>query len=126
MFDIVFILICHAFPLVIRLLTIWMGGWKSGKIKNGENLKKWEDKKDFSFFLLYLVERVEKWGDWKFFCLIEKKKRIENRVGIYLLICPFLKMMPNKKKNKKKGNRTSLLKKKIQAQYKRKRKKQLD
>ena len=27
---------------------------------------------------------------------------------------------------KKKGNRTSLLKKKIQAQYKRKRKKQLD
>ena len=40
MFDIVFILIWHAFPLVIWLLTVWMGGWKSGRIKNGENLKK--------------------------------------------------------------------------------------
>ena len=89
MFDIVFILICHAFPLVIWLLNVWMGGWKNGRIKNGENLKKWEDKKDFSFFLLYLVGRVEKWRDWNFFCLIEKKKRIENIVGIYLLICPF-------------------------------------
>ena len=64
--------------------------WKSGRIK----------KILVSLFCIWL----EGWKSGEieiFFVWLRKKKRIENRVGIYLLICPFKKMMPNKKKKKK-------------------------
>ena len=59
-------------------------------IKNGEGIKKWEDKKDLVFSYMCLVGRIEKWGEGKLFYLVEKKnERIENRVYINLLICPY-------------------------------------
>ena len=36
-------------------------------------MKKWEDRKIFSFPHLCVVERVEKWKDRKLFSLIENK-----------------------------------------------------
>ena len=58
-------------------------------IKNGEGIKKWEDKKDLVFSHMCLVGRIEKWGEGKLFYLVEKKnERIENRVYINLLLCP--------------------------------------
>ena len=64
--------------------------WKSERIENGERMKKWEDRRDFSFPRLCLVGRVEKWRDGKLFCLVMKiNGRIENRVCINLHICPY-------------------------------------
>ena len=53
-------------------------------------MKKWENKKDFSFPHLCLVGRVKKWRDEKLFYLVEKRNEmIENRVCINLFICPY-------------------------------------
>ena len=53
--------------------SVWLGGWKSGRIENGERMKKWEDRKNFSFPHFCLFGRVEKWRDRKLFCLIKNK-----------------------------------------------------
>ena len=64
-----------------------MGGWKSGNIENRERMKKWKDRKNFSFHHLCLVGRVKKWRDGKLFYLVENKVCInfprseERRVG---------------------------------------------
>ena len=41
--------------------SIWLEGWKSWKIENGERVEKWEDIKnfDFSHFCLVESEKVE-------------------------------------------------------------------
>ena len=33
-------------PIVIR--SIWLEGWKSERIENGERMEKWEYRKDFN------------------------------------------------------------------------------
>ena len=43
------------------MLNVWQ------KAKMGERMEKLKDKKYFSLPHLYLVGRVEKWRDWKFF-----------------------------------------------------------
>ena len=53
-------------------------------------MEKWEDGRDLVFSHIYLVGRMEKWKNRKFIGLVEKKnKRIENEIGINLLICPY-------------------------------------
>ena len=59
--------------------------------RNGEWMKKWENKKNFNFPHLCLVGMVEKWKDENFFCLIEKENgKIENIIYINLLSYPYL------------------------------------
>ena len=55
-------------------------------------MEKWEDEKDFSFSHLCSIERVKKWRDGKFFCLVE------NKVCINLLKTVFLKKKEQKQK----------------------------
>ena len=40
---------------------VWLEWWKSGRIKNGEMIEKWEDRKNFNFshFCLVGSEKVE-------------------------------------------------------------------
>ena len=59
-------------------------------IENIERAEKQEDRKDLGFSHMCLIGRVEKWRDEKLFYLVEKKKkkRIQNRVCINLLLCP--------------------------------------
>ena len=70
----------------IPLGSIWLGGWKIGwkseNIESRGRMEKWEDRKNFSFPHLCLVERVEKWRDEIFFGLVE------NKVCINLPSCP--------------------------------------
>ena len=48
-------------------------------------IEKEEDIRDFVFFHLCLVGRMENWRDEKLICLVEKKnKRMENEVDINL------------------------------------------
>ena len=66
-------------------------------------MEKLDDKKDFSFPYLCLIERVEKWRDRKLFCLVEmKNKRTKNRVFIIYSHVPI--------KNKTKSNTLYTLK----------------
>ena len=54
---------------------------KYGKVKG---------QKKFQFSHKCLVGEMEEWKDIKVFCLVEKKyKRIESRVCINLLLCPY-------------------------------------
>ena len=62
-----------------KLRVRLIGGVKKWKDRNGERMKKRENRKYFNFPHLYLVGMVEKWKDRKLFCLIEKENgRIEN------------------------------------------------
>ena len=42
---------------------IWLEGWKSGRIKNGQMMEKWENKKDFNFphFCLVGSGKMKEW-----------------------------------------------------------------
>ena len=53
-----------------------------------EKIKKWEDKKDLVFFHLCLVGRMES-GEMEnlFIWLRKENERMENEVGINLLLC---------------------------------------
>ena len=45
-----------SFLLVVRNAgSVWLEGWKSGRIKNGGRMEKWEDRKDFIFSHFCLV-----------------------------------------------------------------------
>ena len=45
-----------SFLLVVRNSgSVWLEGWKSGRIKNGGRMEKWEDRKDFIFSHFCLV-----------------------------------------------------------------------
>ena len=63
--------------------SVWLGGWKNWRIKNGETKENWKDRKYFSFSHLCLVGRKEKLRDEKLFCLVE------NKVCINLPSCPY-------------------------------------
>ena len=53
-------------------------------------MKKYEDIRDFSFPRSCLVGKMEKWRNEKLFYLVEKRNgKIENKVYINLLICPY-------------------------------------
>ena len=70
--------------------SIWLEWWKSEMIENVEKIEKWEDRKYLIFSDMSLVGRMEKWRDEKFICLVKKKnKRMENKIGINLLLCPY-------------------------------------
>ena len=57
---------------------VWLELWKIERIENEEEIEKWEDRKNLVFSHMYLVRRIEKWGDGKLICLIEKKNEDEN------------------------------------------------
>ena len=62
-----------------KLRVRLIGGVENQEDRNGERMKKQENRKDFNFPHLYLVGMVEKWKDRKLFYLIEKENgRIEN------------------------------------------------
>ena len=52
-------------------------------------IKNWEDKRNFVFFHMCLVGKMEKQRGKKLICLVEKKNgMIENEDCINLLLCP--------------------------------------
>ena len=54
----------HAFSSRKHLGSIWLEEyWKSRRIENSRRMEKWEDRKDFNFSPIYLVEsgKVEGW-----------------------------------------------------------------
>ena len=56
-----------------------------GGVKKWGGIEKWEDRRDLIFSYLCLFERMEKWIDENFICLVEKKnERMKNEVGINL------------------------------------------
>ena len=61
------------------------------RIENGKIIEKWNDRIDFNFRYLCLVSGWKCGGIKKnFFCLVEKKnEKIENKIYINLLICPY-------------------------------------
>ena len=61
--------------ICMRLRSLLIGGVESWRIENREGIDKWEDRRYFSFFHLYLIG-VKKWRNEK------------NWVWINLLICP--------------------------------------
>ena len=74
-----------AYVMSASLGSVWLKQWKSRRIENGEEIEKWEDRRDLVFSHLCLVERMKKWRDEKFICLVWKKnERMENEVGINL------------------------------------------
>ena len=78
------------FSIHSRLRIRLVERWKSERIENWERMKKWEDRRDFSFPRLCLVGRMEKWRDGKLFYLVEKKtEKIENRACINLPSYPY-------------------------------------
>ena len=43
--------------------SIWLDGWKSGRIENGEGIENWEDRRDlvFSYVFGWENKKVERW-----------------------------------------------------------------
>ena len=56
-------------------------------MENCGRIEKWKDGKYLVFPRVCLVKGMEKWEDWKLFCLVEKKsERIEKVVYINWLL----------------------------------------
>ena len=53
---------CH-----FSLGSVWLEEWTSERIKNEEEIEKWEDRKNLVFSYMYLVGRMEKWRDGKLY-----------------------------------------------------------
>ena len=71
-------------------ITVWFEGWKIGRIEQGEELEKWEERNDLVFSYMCLVRMIEKLRDGKLICLIEKKNdKMKIKVGINLQLYPY-------------------------------------
>ena len=84
----------------LKILLTKVGGWKTRKVKNEEEMEKLEDNRDFSFLSQYLVEEWKSKGIENSFVQLRKKKKENKREDIKSILYQFTPMplMPRKRK----------------------------
>ena len=60
--------------------------WEDGKVENEKEVEKWEDRKDFNFPHLFLVEMVEKWRNGKKILIDWEEKNDNRKCDLYKFI----------------------------------------
>ena len=82
----------------LKILLTKVGGGKTRKVKNEEEMEKLEDNRYFSFLTQYLVEEWKSKGIENSFVQLRKKKKKREDIKSILYQFTPMPLMPRKKK----------------------------